>query len=215
MTEGLWEPSTERLESCYDEVIRMGKLVGDLENLAKIESENLKLEKHWIDLHDILEKTVKNFEGEIMTKQLSVVVNGDSILINADENRLRQVVVNLLSNAIKYSQEKSQIVIGITKTENEIGFYIQDSGIGIAQEELPYIFERFYRADKSRNRATGGSGIGLTIVKSIVEAHGGKVFVESERNVGSKFQVMLPREYPYESVKRNYSGAIQTNYNSF
>jgi signal transduction histidine kinase len=194
MTEGLWEPSTERLESCYDEVIRMGKLVGDLENLAKIESENLKLEKHWIDLYDILEKTVKNFEGEIMTKQLSVVVNGDSILINADENRLRQVVVNLLSNAIKYSREKSQIVIGITKTENEIGFYIQDSGIGIAQEELPYIFERFYRADKSRNRATGGSGIGLTIVKSIVEAHGGKVFVESERNVGSKFQVMLPRE---------------------
>jgi two-component system, OmpR family, sensor histidine kinase BaeS len=194
MTEGIWEATPDKLESCYDEVLRIGKLVGDLEKLAKIESDNLKLNKEEIDLFDIVEKTYQIFQGEIAGKKLEVSIGGSHTMILADQDRMRQVVVNLLSNAIKYSKENSKIALEVFETRDTAGFYVQDSGIGIPIEELPYIFERFYRADKSRNRATGGSGIGLTIVKSIVEAHGGRVSVESTVNVGSRFTVTLPKE---------------------
>ncbi|MDD3174150.1 MAG: ATP-binding protein [Herbinix sp.] len=194
MTDGVWEPTEERLGSCYDEVMRMGKLVGDLEKLAKIESQNLKLDRQWIDLYEIVDKIVHNFQGEIANKQLQVSIDGPHTSLMADQNRLSQVVVNLISNAVKYSKEGSSISVILFETEDTAGFHVQDHGIGISEEELPYIFERFYRADKSRNRATGGSGIGLTIVKAIVEAHGGRVSVESNRDEGSKFTVILPKE---------------------
>lgn len=194
MTEGIWETTPERLENCYDEAVRIGKLVGDLEKLARIESDNLKLDKQWFDLYDTIEKSVRQFEKQTEEKKIAVDLIGSNTNVLADQDRIKQVVVNLLSNAIKYSDEGNRIAIEILESKDTTGFYIKDSGIGIAKEELPYIFERFYRADKSRNRATGGSGIGLTIVKAIVEAHGGRVFAESTPNEGSKFTVVLPRE---------------------
>lgn len=193
MTEGIWDASAERLQSCYDEVIRVGKLVGDLEKLAKVESENLKLNKQKVDLYELIEKYVQGFRVEIENKRLKVEVEGIAISLMADPDRLSQVIVNLLSNAIKYSPEGSQINVVIFEQDTYAGFYVKDNGIGIPKEELPYIFERFYRADKSRNRATGGSGIGLTIVKSIVEAHGGKVTATSNITEGSKFTVTIPK----------------------
>ena len=194
MTDGIWEASPERLQSCYEEVVRIGKLVGDLESLAKIEGENLNLNKQRMDLHAVIEKTVNSFEGEIENKKLNVHILGQHIEIFADQDRMRQVIVNLFSNAIKYSMEGCNITFELFETKDAAGFHIQDSGIGIPKEELPYIFERFYRADKSRNRLTGGSGIGLTIVKSIVEAHGGSVMVESNRGEGSRFTITLLKE---------------------
>jgi signal transduction histidine kinase len=106
---------------------------------------------------------------------------------------MTQVLFNLLSNAIKYSNSDADILLETQEKDGYAGFLIRDQGIGIPEDELPYIFERFYRADKSRNRLTGGSGIGLTIVKSIVEAHGGYVSVESRLQEGSCFTVMLPK----------------------
>ncbi len=194
MTEGVWDVSNERLESCYEEVIRIGKLVGDLEKLSKIESDNLKLDKHRLDLLELIEKTVQSFQGEIVNKNLEVNVNGENTEILADPDRLQQVIVNLLSNAIKYSKENGTISLSIFEKKDVVGFYIKDNGIGISEEELPLIFERFYRTDKSRNRATGGTGIGLTIVKSIMEAHGGRVLAESRKEEGSKFTVIFPKE---------------------
>ncbi len=194
MTEGVWDVSNERLESCYEEVIRIGKLVGDLEKLSKIESDNLKLDKHRLDLLELIEKTVQSFQGEIVNKNLEVNVNGENTEILADPDRLKQVIVNLLSNAIKYSKENGIISLSIFEKKDVVGFYIKDNGIGISEEELPLIFERFYRTDKSRNRATGGTGIGLTIVKSIMEAHGGRVLAESRKEEGSKFTVIFPKE---------------------
>ncbi len=193
MTEGVWEPSPERLQSCYDEVMRMGKLVGDLEKLTKIESENLKLVKKRINLYELIKKMVANFEVELDNKNLKVNIDGPDIDLVADQDRLGQVIRNLLSNAIKYSKADSEIYIGLFDNEYRAGFYVEDKGSGIPEEELPYIFERFYRADKSRNRATGGAGIGLAIVKSIVTAHDGRVTVESAIDVGSKFTVILPK----------------------
>lgn len=194
MTEGIWEATPERLYSCYEEVIRISKLVGDLERLAKIEGENLKLNKEKIDLYHVIEKTIISMEKEIKDKDLTVEILGESLELSADYDRIKQVVINLLSNAIKYSKEGCTIIFKIFNTSNMGGFTLKDNGMGISKEELPFIFERFYRADKSRNRATGGSGIGLTIVKSIVQAHGGQVTVESSYGEGSEFTVTLPKK---------------------
>lgn len=193
MAEGLWEVTPERLESCYEEALRIGKLVGDLEKLSKIESESLKLNKSNFSLHHVLDKTVRSMEKELQEKQLEVEITGPRVMLYADEERMKQVAVNLINNAIKYSKDGSRITIQTFEEQVKVGFSVIDKGIGISGEELPFIFERFYRADKSRNRASGGSGIGLTIVKAIVEAHGGVVMVQSEPMEGSIFTVTLPR----------------------
>jgi signal transduction histidine kinase len=193
MIDGIWEPTPERLQSCYDETGRIGKLVKDLENLAKIESDKLKLEKAEINLHELIHKMIISFESNLKNKNLAAEVKGPDITVYADPDRIKQVVVNLLSNAIKYSSSEGIILFETIDEDEFSGFRITDQGIGIPEEELPYIFERFYRADKSRNRLTGGSGIGLTIVKSIIEAHGGSVRVESKVNKGSCFTVLLPK----------------------
>ncbi len=193
MADGLWEPDKERLQSCYDEVERIGRLVGDLESLAKLEVGILKLDRQPLELYPLVEQVTASFALEIQSKNLQVEIQGAHPALMADEGRLKQVVINLLSNAIKYSPEGCSIVFELFETRSSAGFSIRDNGIGIAEEELPYIFERFYRADKSRNRMTGGTGIGLTIVKSIVEAHGGRVFVRSKLGEGSIFNVTLPK----------------------
>ncbi|MBP1754441.1 MAG: integral rane sensor signal transduction histidine kinase [Firmicutes bacterium] len=193
MTEGIWEPSEERLQSCYDEVVRIGTLVKDLESLAKLEKDNLHLNKQEIDLRTIIDQVVSTFEAESMNKKLLITVQGGHTYLMADLSRIKQVVVNLLSNAIKYSEEGCNITVALFENKDNVGFSIQDTGAGIPADELPYIFERFYRADKSRNRMTGGSGIGLTIVKSILHAHGGNITVQSELGQGSTFTVTLPK----------------------
>lgn len=195
MEEGIWEATPERLKSCNEEVLRIARLVSDLENLAKIESDNLKLDKQKIDLYEIIDMTVKSFEKEISDRGLEIKILGPHPTLTADYDRIRQVVVNLFSNAIKYSKDGCNTTFELFDIKDFVGFSIKDSGIGIPEDELPYIFERFYRADKSRNRLTGGSGIGLTIVKSIIEAHGGSISVESRLGEGSCFKIILPKEH--------------------
>ncbi len=192
MIEGVWQPTPQRLLSCHEEITRIGKLVSDLESLAKVESDNLKLEKTQVNLRELADKAVCGFESEIAAKNLKVTVGGTCQSIMADENRIRQIMVNLISNAVKYTGNDGAIAITIAQMDKHASFCIKDNGIGISADELPHIFERFYRADKSRNRMTGGSGIGLAIVKSIVNAHGGNVDATSEFNYGSTFYVELP-----------------------
>lgn len=193
MIEGVWEPTPERLESCHDEILRIGKIIFDLESLAKVESDNLKLDKTQVNLVEIAEKAVGNFAAEINKKNLNVSVLGNCDDIIADGDRISQVVINLLSNAVKYTSDGGTIQVKLSEQDGWVKMSIKDTGIGIPEDELPFIFERFYRADKSRNRMTGGSGIGLAIVKSIVTAHGGSVEVESHLNEGSCFTVTLPK----------------------
>lgn len=193
LIEGVWEPTTERLQSCYDEMARISKLVYDLENLAKVESNNLKLDKTQINLLDLSGKMIGNFETELKNKNLNFAVIGGCPDILADKDRINQVLMNLISNAVKYTPDGGEIRITISETEDSAVFSIEDNGTGIPEEEVPHIFERFYRADKSRNRMTGGSGIGLAIVKSIVTAHGGSVDVQSRLGKGSCFMITLPK----------------------
>lgn len=194
MIEGIWEPTTERLESCYEEISRITNLVKDMERLSKVESDNLKLNIAPVDISNLAEKIKTNFETDIYNKNLDVSISGKAGIVMADRERISQVMINLLSNAIKYTPESGKIEIILNESQTEMMIQVKDNGIGIPDEQLPFVFERFYRADKSRNRNTGGAGVGLAIVKSIVLAHGGKVEAESKLEEGSVFRVILPKK---------------------
>lgn len=194
MIEGIWEISTDRLISIKEEILRITKIVGDLENLARYENENLRLEKTQVDIKKLIEKCLNGFEAELAKKNIKTSIDGNSSIIIVDIDKISQVFVNLISNAIKYSLAGGKIDIAIISYEKWLLVDIKDSGIGISSEDLPHIFERFYRADQSRNRGTGGSGIGLSIVKAIMDAHEGKIEVESEPGKGTCFTIYLPAD---------------------
>ena len=193
MIDGLWEPTPERLKSCYEEIGRLSGLISDMESLAQIESDNLKLLKSPVDLLELASTVGGNFEIESTKKNISVEIQGESTVVYADRDRLNQVIINLLSNAVKYTPENGQVRISVKNTTENGIITVEDNGIGIPEDELPLIFERFYRTDKSRNRKTGGAGIGLTISKAIVNAHEGKIEVTSSVEHGSCFTITLPK----------------------
>lgn len=192
MIDGIWEPDKERLISCYEEIMRINRLVGDLENLAEYESENHKLSKIKYDICDQIKKIICNFEADFKNKGVNISFNEKKQTIFADKDKISQVIINLISNSLKYTPKNGSVEIIIYRTDAEIAIKIKDTGIGISSEDLPYIFERFYRSDKSRNRSTGGAGIGLTIAKAIVNFHNGKIMVKSKLNEGTEFIVLLP-----------------------
>lgn len=193
MTEGLWDATPERLKSCHEEVKRLGTLVADLEQLARIEGDSFCLKKGSMDLYSAVCQAAENMTGEINKKKLALSIKGEPVFVDGDKNRMGQVFSNLLSNAVKYTPEGGSIRISVSDIKGNGVVTIEDTGIGIRKEELPLIFERFYRTDQSRNRKTGGAGIGLTIVKSIVEAHGGTIVAESKEESGSCFTVSIPK----------------------
>lgn len=190
--EGVWEPTKERLQNCYDELGRISNIISDLEKLRQMEDENMNLEKEAVDLLELSQVVQTAFEPELEKKQLTCTVTGKSVVVLGDQKRLYQVIYNLVSNAIKYSIAGGTIHIAVSSHEETATLLVEDQGIGISEQDLPLIFERFYRTDRSRNRKTGGAGIGLTIVKAIVQAHGGNVTVESKEGHGSRFVVTLP-----------------------
>lgn len=191
--EGVWEPDTERLQNCYDELGRISDIICDLEKLRQVEDENMILDKEPVDLLELSKGVRTAFEPELDRKQLNCAVDGEAAVVSGDQKRLYQVIYNLMSNAVKYSTEGGHIQIQVSDGPQAAQLTVADQGIGIPKEDLPLIFERFYRTDRSRNRKTGGAGIGLTIVKAIVQAHGGKIEVESEESQGSRFIVTLPK----------------------
>ncbi|KAF5062934.1 Adaptive-response sensory-kinase SasA [anaerobic digester metagenome] len=193
MAEGLWEPTAERLNGCVEEVKRLSSLVVDLDGLAKLEQDIFQLKKTESNLLEIVQNVSRNFEKEADNKQIRILVEGAPSSILLDKDRIVQVITNLLSNAIKYTPEGGQIKVQVKDEVTRGIVMIEDNGIGIPQKDLPYIFERFYRTDQSRNRKTGGAGIGLTIAKSIIEAHKGKITVDSNEGAGSKFTVLIPK----------------------
>lgn len=194
MVEGALEPDNARLESCYNELLRITDIISDLEKLRQIENEKLVLERTSVDVKELCESVIQAFKAQLESKQISCTVNADHVSRMADKNRLYQVMANLISNAIKYTQNGGCINVDVVDNKDFVAISVKDNGIGINESDLPFIFERFYRTDKSRNRTTGGAGIGLAIVKAIVLAHGGEVSVESKESVGSTFKVVLPQK---------------------
>lgn len=193
MTEGLWEPTKERIQSCHEEINRITKLVKELEELAKVERDQISLNLQPVQLEKLLQTVCDNFETIIKNKDIKLQIHGSTPKVLADRDKITQVILNLLSNGIKYTPDHGEIDILLEELDQFSILKIRDNGVGISSEDLPFIFERFYRVDKSRNRKTGGAGIGLTIVKSIVTAHNGKVEAVSELGKGTCFTVYLPK----------------------
>lgn len=193
MMDGIWPADSERLKSCHEEIVRISKMVGDLEKLARYESENFVLNMDTFDITELAKRQIHNFESEFLSKGLELKLTGADCRVYADKDKISQVLVNLLSNALKYTPEGGMVIINIQYNDVNTEISVTDNGPGIPGEDLPYIFERFYRADKSRNKLTGGSGIGLTICKSIVLAHGGSINVQSNIGKGTKFTFTIPK----------------------
>ncbi|MCR5556545.1 MAG: HAMP domain-containing histidine kinase [Butyrivibrio sp.] len=192
MIEDIMEPTRDRLKSCYDELLRLSGLITDLERLETAESKEIVLEKEDINLYSLSESILQGFSKGLHDKKITSRLEGYEVHVLADKGRIGQVVSNLLSNAIKYTDENGSINILVEKDMNNAVLVVEDTGIGISKEDQMRVFERFYRTDKSRTRKTGGAGIGLTITKAIVQAHGGTIRCESEPGEGSKFIVTLP-----------------------
>ncbi len=188
--DGVWEPTQEKLSSCYDEVIRLTKLIKDLSDLSGIESDDIQLNKQPVNLSELLENVIEHFQPLLMSKQIETIQEiQPNIVMAGDADRLNQILINLLSNAYKYTNEHGKIFITLSCYDHKIEAVIKDTGKGIAKEDMPYIFERFYRGDVSRNRKTGGTGIGLTITKALVEAHHGTIKVDSTLGKGTSVRI--------------------------
>ncbi|MDU1306997.1 MAG: HAMP domain-containing sensor histidine kinase [Clostridium perfringens] len=194
LIDGIWEPTEERLLSVKEETERLSSLVSDMQKLNKYDESSIKLKKDNVNISDIICFVIFQFSNLAKSKNIKIEYEKKNINLYCDKDKITQALVNILSNAIRYSNEGSTIFIEEKLKDNKVIISIEDQGIGISEEDLKYVFERFYRADKSRTRATGGTGIGLTIVKSIVSSHGGEVKLESKLGEGSKFTIILPKE---------------------
>jgi len=176
---------------------RLTKIVEDLLMLSKIESKEFQLKMEVISLRDLIDDVIDFVKEPAEKKKISISQSAipPSLAVEADRNYLEQISINLLDNAIKYTPEGGRITISvIEKDQREVLVSVQDTGIGIPKEDLPRIFERFYRVDKGRSQELGGTGLGLSIVKHLVQAHGGKVWVDSQPGKGSTFYFTLPKQ---------------------
>ncbi len=166
----------------------------DLLTLARLESVNSNLHLSDVDLSELFGKVVRDWEKKVAEKRLKVIADVPTgfPVIRADETRLQQVLYNLLDNAVKYSHANGEIRLRAEPHGDKVALSVSDGGVGISKEDLPRIFERFYRADKARSRELGGTGLGLSIVKHIAQLHGGRVEAASEAGKGTTIQVILP-----------------------
>lgn len=184
----------EEVAALYDEVIRLRGLVGELQDLSRLEAGHMMLDKtllsfrpYFSDFQVLLEAEAENRDID-----LRVDVAADVEYCYADPKRLKQIILNLVNNAFRYTADGGTIHIKAWQDAHGFYFSVQDTGIGIAADELDKIFERFYRTDQSRHRESGGSGLGLAITKALVDAHAGWIRVESELGAGTIFTVFLP-----------------------
>jgi two-component system, OmpR family, sensor histidine kinase ArlS len=183
---------SQYLEIIQEESQRVSSLLKELFDLAKLDQNTFSINKEHVNLsnffHSIYERVMPAFKN----KRIQLVIDCPAnLLIDIDPTRFEQVFINLLDNSLKYSNETSTTTVRAVEENGIVEITVQDQGIGIPEEDLPHIFDRLYRVDKSRSRATGGFGLGLAIVKQLVEAHGGEITVESQVRVGTRFTITL------------------------
>jgi two-component system phosphate regulon sensor histidine kinase PhoR len=185
------------LERASKGVERLVYIINDLDMITKLEIGDLSLNIESFDIVELVKSVFEMFEMQASEKDITLTFDIDypnPIMVNADKERIQQVLINLVVNSIKYGREKGTTEISIENLiKNKVIVRITDNGIGIGKVHLPRLFERFYRVDKSGSRIEGGSGLGLSIVKHIIEAHDEKIYVESEFGVGSEFSFTLEK----------------------
>ncbi|MFZ2917948.1 MAG: ATP-binding protein [Trichococcus flocculiformis] len=193
MIDGVWEISEERLYRCYEEISRITRLIGEIDRINELESQESQLQKTTFDLTELAQQIVDNFQPMLVENKLNCSVSGDRVFISADRDKIHQVLTNLLANAIKFTPSGGRIDLYVSQSKGTTSFRIIDNGQGIPPEEVGQIFERFYMAEPSRNSKLGGQGIGLSIVKGIVNAHQGTISVDSIYGKGTTFTINLPK----------------------
>jgi signal transduction histidine kinase len=192
--DGMVKPTPEIIDSLHEEAMLLNRLVDDLQELSLAEAGKLHLELRPLDMYQIIQRAAGLAQQPAKRKRINIrtEIPADLPMVSADPERLGQILHNLLDNAIHYTSEGGQILITAEQREEQVEIRVQDTGSGIAEEHLPYIFERFYRADRSRSRATGGAGLGLAIVKQLVEAQSGQVSASSKFGQGTTISLRLP-----------------------
>jgi two-component system OmpR family sensor kinase/two-component system sensor histidine kinase BaeS len=193
--DGVYPATPEHLKPILEETKLLAHLVEDLRLLAMAEAGQLSLEKKPLDVGDLLRDAQVNFGPQADDRGVTLALDlpADLLQVTADRRRIAQVLGNLLTNALRHTPQGGCVTLSATATSGAVQLSVADTGAGIPPEDLPYIFERFWRGEKSRSRVGGGSGLGLAIAKQLVEMHGSSITVESAPGVGSTFRFTLPR----------------------
>jgi signal transduction histidine kinase len=193
LADGTIDPSTDIYHRLARETARLRRLVNDLQELSQAEAGYLPIHTQAFDLRPLLEALLRKFADQLLDEgpMLRLACPPDLPKVLADPERTEQVLVNLLGNALRFTQEGS-ITLQTWVESNDLWVAVIDTGLGIAPEDLPHVFERFWRSDRSRDRTSGGTGIGLAISRRLVELQGGRIEVASQLGVGSRFQFSLP-----------------------
>ena len=194
ISDGVVKPDVDAIRCLDEEANLLSRLVDDLQELSLAEGGELKLDCRMQNVIKLLKQTVAVKQNQAVAKgvSLSADLPKKLPLVNIDSRRIGQVLLNLIDNAISHTPRGSTITIAARQLDNWLEISVKDTGEGIPAADLPNVFERFYRVDKSRARATGGAGLGLAIAKSLVEAHGGRIEVESKEGKGSRFSFTIP-----------------------
>ncbi len=201
LQDGVFPLTGEHLDSIHKQVLVLNRLVEDLRTLANTEAGHLVLEQRPVDVAALAHRIVTTFQSQAASRQvaLSLRIDHQPLLMPGDEQRLGQVLNNLLDNALRHTPPNGQVVVSLVGEPGGLCLAVTDTGEGIAPADLPHIFDRFYRADPSRNRQTGGAGLGLAIARQLVVAHHGKIWVASPptgQRHGSAFSFFLPTKAP-------------------
>jgi len=193
MHEGVLDPTPERLETVQAEVKHLERLVEDLRTISQAEAGELSLNREAVAPVRLLERMLQSYRplAEKASIALTIETQADLPEIHVDPDRMAQVLGNLITNSFRYTPARGKIILAARRDANSVVLSVQDTGQGIAPEALPFVFDRFYRADSSRSRADE-SGLGLAIARSIVEAHGGRIMAESSPGTGTTIRIALP-----------------------
>jgi signal transduction histidine kinase len=193
MREGVLQPTSERLSLIYSEIERLQNLVEDLRMLSLADAGELSLNPQPVSPNNLLNRAASLFQNQAEQRNVTIQVDASDDLpeIEVDESRMMQVLSNLLSNALRHTQPEGTVSLSARSSGDKLEICVRDTGEGIPPEELPYIFDRFQRGDKSRHMETGESGLGLAIVKALVDAHGGSTSAESMPGVGTSIRLLL------------------------
>ena len=195
--DGVYEPSDEHIEATLEETRLLARLVDDLHILSQAEAGQLSLDMEAVDVTELLADVETSFSGQAAVKHIDLDVRfagkAADLMISGDVDRLDQVLSNLVANALRHTPEGGQVSLQAGRDDGDVRIIVADTGEGIAAEDLPYIFERFWRGDASRTHVDGaGAGLGLAIAKQLIDAHQGTIEVASTPNAGTLFTISIP-----------------------